>query len=53
MGKQEQHRITGIVRNLPESVVEDFSCAELVNMRNKDGVWRPVPSQKKADCWRY
>jgi hypothetical protein len=46
MGKQEQHRITGIVRNLPASVVEDFSCAELVNMRNKDGVWRPVNVKK-------
>jgi ferredoxin len=48
MGKQEQHRITGIVRNLPASVVEDFSCAEVVNMRNKDGVWRPV-GKKKAE----
>jgi hypothetical protein len=46
MAKQEQHRITGIVRNLPASVVEDFSCAELVNMRNKDGVWRPVGEKK-------
>ena len=34
------------MRNLPASVVKDFTCAELVNMRNKDGVWRPVGDKK-------
>jgi hypothetical protein len=47
MGKQEQHKITGIARNLPPSVVGDFSCAEVINMRCKDGVWRPVGDKKK------
>jgi hypothetical protein len=44
---QKQYKLTGIVRNIPHSVVTDFSCAEMINLREKDGVWRATGEKKE------
>jgi hypothetical protein len=38
----------GIVRNLPDNTVPDGSMQEAINIRPKDGAWRPV-GPKKSD----
>ncbi|MDR0693699.1 MAG: 4Fe-4S dicluster domain-containing protein, partial [Prevotellaceae bacterium] len=43
---QKQHKLTGIVRNIPESVSPDFSCAEVINLREKNGVWRATGTKE-------
>ena len=34
--------LAGIVRNLPDNSVPDGSMQEIINLRPKDGAWRPV-----------
>jgi ferredoxin len=43
---QKQHKLTGIVRNIPESVGPDFSCTEMINLREKNGVWRATGAKE-------
>jgi hypothetical protein len=39
---QQDYQIEGIVRSRPGTVSRDFSCVELVNVRERGGVWRPT-----------
>jgi hypothetical protein len=40
--------ILGIDRSTPDDLVEDGKCAELNNLRYKDGAWRGVSEYKKV-----
>lgn len=37
--------LTGIVRSLPDNTVPDGTMQEVINLRPKDGAWRPVGSK--------
>lgn len=37
--------ILGMQRNLPDSIAVPGSCHEIINLRNRDGAWRPVGSK--------
>lgn len=39
--------IRGIVRNTPDSETDMGSAQEIINMRNKDGAWRPIGKKKR------
>jgi hypothetical protein len=45
---QKQCKPAGIVRQTPDSVGTDFSCAEIINLREKEGVWRATGEKKVA-----
>jgi ferredoxin len=44
---QKQYKIQGIRRNLPDNVADDFSAAEIINLREKNGVWRPTGEKEE------
>jgi len=39
---QKSIELAGIVRNLPDNMVPDGNMQEIINLRPKDGAWRPV-----------
>jgi hypothetical protein len=40
--------LKGIVRNRADGEFQDGECQEIINMRFRDGAWRPVPGKEKV-----
>jgi phosphoribosylanthranilate isomerase len=45
---QKNYPLEGINRNAPQTIVDDFSCTELLNLRKETGTWRPAGNKKIA-----
>lgn len=48
---QKQFELKGIVRNLPDNSVLDGSMQEVINLRPKDGAWRPIGLKLKEESF--
>lgn len=40
--------LSGIVRNLPDNTVKDGTMQEVINLRLRDGAWRPVGAKERT-----
>jgi hypothetical protein len=51
MAQQKTITFKGIQRALPQSLMPDGACQEIINLRPRKGAWRPVGTKKQYENW--